>query len=282
LTRLQEANRRRTLGVVFVGFPKTGNTWLRFMLGCYVQETRGLDGPPLFDEFDRLGRARRYEGLPGMTFTHAPLEWETQGAGALDASNVIEPFTGRRVVLVVRHPLDSLVSLWHQMRTRSQSRYEGDLVTFLDSDVFGLAKLLRFYALWEDAHRAGFPLLLVRYEDMSSDAGRELRRVLDFVGESDVDVDAVARAAVRASFDAMKDMEQTGAEPRYKSSGLGIFATGDRADPNAFHVRRGVVGGYRDELGFEDALRHERRIEAEMSAWYGYELVRNSSSPAHA
>src|SRR4051812_39593534 len=114
---MRNANRRRTIDVYFVGFPKTGNTWLRFMLGCYLQDSLELKAAPLFDEFDGLGRAKSNPGVPRMTFTHAPPTWSDQTPADLDRRTVVEPFVGRKVVLLVRHPHDVLVSLWHQMKT---------------------------------------------------------------------------------------------------------------------------------------------------------------------
>jgi hypothetical protein len=268
--KLREMNARRTVDVYFVGYPKTGNTWLRFMLGCYVQEVHGLTEPPLFDSFDRLGRARTVGGMPGMTFTHEPLEWSAQTSVDLAAANVVEPFRGKRVALLVRHPLDALVSMWHQERTRVQSRYEDDVVSFIRSPVHGLEKLLRFYDLWKQASWTGFPMLLVRYEDLRRDAAEGLERVLEFAGVAPAMRPAVEAAVERSSFSRMQALERSGRGPRYASSGLDMFATGDRADPDAFHVRRGEVGGYRDEIAREALPALEHRVAEAMGQWYGY------------
>jgi hypothetical protein len=269
--KLRETNARRTVDVFFVGYPKTGNTWLRFMLGSYLQEAHGLAEPPLFDEFDRLGRAKTISNVPGMTFTHEPLEWTSQTAGDLTAANVVERFRGKRVVLLARHPLDALVSMWHQRRTRVEPRYEGDIVSFVDSPVYGLEKLLRFYELWEQAYQPGFPILVVRYEDLRQDPAGQLERVLDFIGAAPAEPAAVGAAVERASFSRMQALERSGGAPRYASSGLGIFATGDPSDPNAFHVRRGEIGGYRDEVPPNVLPGYERRVAAAMGGRYGYD-----------
>lgn len=270
LLRLRQANRRRTVDVFFVGYPKTGNTWWRYMLGCYAQEAYGLAEPPLFDEFDRLGRARRAGDLPGITFTHEPLETVGQTARDLTPANVVDPFDGKRVVLLVRHPLDALVSSWHQARLRNEPPYEGDLRSFLEHPVHGLEKLVRFYGLWEGAHAAELPVALVRYEDAREDTAAELERVLGFLGVDSPRADAVAAAVERASFANMQALEHSGREPHYASSGLGMFATGERSNADAFHVRRGKVGGYRDELPADLVPEYERRVAEAMGSWYGY------------
>jgi hypothetical protein len=208
-----------------------------------------------------------------MTFTHEPLEWGSQTAQDLTSANVVEPFRGKRVVLLVRHPLDTLVSSWHQARLRADPPYEGDVRSFVEQPVHGLEKLLRFYRIWEDAHRAGFPVALFRYEDARRDAAAQLEHILRFVGVDKPEPAAVGAAVERASFSNMQAMERSGREPRYKSSGLGIFATGDRSVPDAFHVRRGEVGGYRDDLPPDLVPGYERRVAESMAGWYGYKAA---------
>ena len=57
---LRKLNHHRTTELYFVGYPKTGNTWVRYMLGQYVQLTCELPELPLFDATDRLGRCESF------------------------------------------------------------------------------------------------------------------------------------------------------------------------------------------------------------------------------
>lgn len=278
--RIRAYNRTRTVKAVVVGYPKTGNTWLRFMLGSYLRAAHGLSSTPLLDEFDRLGRAVRYGGLPGITVTHQPLVWDDQTAAGLSAANVVEPFRGKTVVLLVRHPLDTLVSAWHQARNKVDPPYEGTLEDFVDDEVYGYEKLVRFYSLWRDAHDSGFPVTLVRYEDMQADAGRELCRVLAALGVTEPDAAAVATAVADSSFESMQRLEVSGDQPRYPSSGLPIFASGDPDNPNARHVRRGEVGAYRTELAPDVVARCEQRIDADLGPWFGYSVETSARTAA--
>lgn len=276
---LRAHNRMRTVKAVVVGYPKTGNTWLRFMLGSYLRVAHGLAETPLFDEFDALGRAVRYGSLPGIAVTHHPLVWHEQTADDLSRANVVDPFRAKTVVLIVRHPLDALVSAWHQARNREQPPYDGTVADFIDDDVYGYEKLARFYSIWRGAHDEGVPVSLVRYEDMRSDAGRELRRVLAVLGVRRPDEHAVAAAVADASFESMQRLELSGAQPRYASSGFAVFATGDPSNPNALHVRRGEVGGYRTEVGEDVIARYAQRIEDDFGSWFEYS-VETSTQPA--
>ena len=119
-SRLQsEKAAEEQFSFVAVGYPKVGNTWLRLTLGRYVQRLADLPDLPLFEpgDFQRLAEAVGREGAG--YFTHAPLEWTTQTASELSHENVVRPFQRQKVLLLVRHPLDALVSLHKQYVHRS-------------------------------------------------------------------------------------------------------------------------------------------------------------------
>lgn len=266
---LQHLNHDRSVEVWCIGYPKAGNTWVRFLLGRYVQLLRGLDELPLFDTTDRWGRCERFGDAPRMTFTHRPLEWSTQTSSDLTAQTVVTPFYDKRVLLLVRHPLDILVSLWMQRRYRAETSYSGELVAMLEDPVWGLTKCLRFYALWaepaNDPMRRVWPL---RYEDMRTAPEGHFTAMLAFLGIP-VNPGIIAQALSDASFDNMQRLESSADAPVYRSSGLAIFATGDRNQPDALHVRRGKIGGYMDYLDSDAAARYARRVAGDWPAVFG-------------
>lgn len=254
---------------VAVGYPKVGNTWLRMTLGRYLYEHYQLAEMPLMDspEFRILVNA----GCRAVGhFTHAPLEWENQTSSDLNIDNVVAPFRKMRVILLVRHPLDIIVSLYMQKRFRDAERpYCETIVDFINNPVFGLDKLLQFYRIWmlgKDNVR-GFTLW--RYEDAIDQPFAEFLKLLEFLGE-DVDKTSASRAVEFASFDNMKALELSGNQPRYKSSGYKIFATGDPSNPNALHVRKGKPGGYCEEIPPDILPEIERRVASGMPEFYGY------------
>jgi len=263
------ANRRRTTDVFVIGYPKTGNTWLRVLLGHYVRLVFDLDHLPLFDEYDRLGRCARFGAAPTIGFSHGPLSWEGQTVADLTAQTVVAPYGSGKVVLLSRYPLDAQVSLWMQQRFRTTDGYAGDLPSFLDNPVWGLEKFYRFHALWQAADCAASNFMVLRYEDMKVDAMANARRLIDFVGLPLAE-DHLASAVELASFDRMKAMEQSAGQVRYPSSGLSIFATGDRANPDAHHVRSGAVGGYRQHLSAADTHHYESQVARLCPDFLGY------------
>lgn len=268
LTRvLRKLNHHRSTETYFVGYPKTGNTWLRFLLGRYMQLYCRLDYQPLFDSTDWLGRCERACVGPAIQFTHRPLTWERQTAADLSLANVIEPFAGKKVVLLIRHPLDALASQWQQQRFRVAPPFTGDFVEFLQHPVYGLDKCLRFHQLWHAECARSDAVHVLRYETMRQAPLETATEVLRFLAIP-IDERLLELAVGDASFERMRELEAAGQGPRYRSSGLSIFATGDRGQPDAYHVRRGKVGGYRDYLDSAASARCEMRVHEGLSFWY--------------
>lgn len=259
---LRRANLHRSTDTYFLSFPKTGNTWLRFLLGRYVQQYCGLARLPLFDESDWLGRCRGYCVGPRMHFTHRPLRWDGQTAAELTVENVVLPFRGKQVVLLARHPLDVLVSLWMQEKHQVDPPYQGDLDAFIEDGNFGLDKLIRYYRLWLEHRDVPQSFQLVRYEDMRRDTVSEVSLLLAFLGIQKSE-NVLDDAIQHASFDRMKELEKSGKKVSYHF-GLNIFGPGDKSNPNAFHVRKGKVGGYSEYLNEQQMTRYLNRLKNEL------------------
>lgn len=256
-------NRHRTTETYFVAYPKTGSTWTRFLLGRYVQLFGGLQAAPLFDETDIYGRCERYCDNLAIQFTHRPLSWKHQTAEHLGFSNVVKPFIRKKVVLVARHPLDTLVSHWHhesfQSIANGRKPYRGDIKEFLADPVLGLEKCGRFYQIWEDGRSNVKDFFLLRYEDIKENPAGTLKKLLEFL-DIQTDDAMLASAIQYASFSNMQIMETSKDAPVYQSSGFKVFSSGDLNDPNARHVRRGEVNGYRQYLGEQDIVKFEQMV----------------------
>jgi len=256
---------------IAVGYPKTGNTWTRILLGRYVQLLYGLEETPLFDEVEQH-RLRKggYVG-PAGCFTHEPLEWRSQTAQDLTIEAVVAPMQrADRTVLLVRHPLDTIVSSYMHSRYKDPiSPFEGDIAEFVDHPVMGLEKLFSFYRLWEPVLSDPRRLLIWRYEDAAFSPVAQLARLVAFLGLPGERV-KLEQSVAFASFDELRAREAQGRDFIYESTGFRAFGPGSRDDPNAFHVRRGVVGGYRDELPQDLIPVLEQRVREGMPTIYGY------------
>ena len=254
-----EWNQFRTTDVFFIGYPKTGNTWVRFLLGHYIQNLCDLAEMPLFDFYSKLGICEKACIGPAIHFTHHPLVWTDQTAQELTFSNTIQPFRKKKVVFIIRYPLDALVSAWFQAKYRTTPSYQGELQAYLHDAVYGLDKCLHFYDMWNQHNSYVYDFMLLEYEKLQANTVSEFSKLLQFLGLP-LDSTLIEKTVVFGSFENMRKIEASGNQPKYKSSNLSVFATGDKQEPGAFHVRKGKIGGYKEYLSPELALAYEDQI----------------------
>ncbi len=241
--------RQRRPAFVAVGYPKVGNTWLRLTLGRYFQDIANLPKIPLFDIGEFAALEDKLGGKGIGYFTHDPLKWQNQTASDLTYENTVAPFKGLKVILLTRHPLDVAVSFYMHVKYKlpAAKAYPGTIEDFIYDPVFGLQKLFRFYELWRDYQDRASNCFLWRYECARANPLGGLEELVRFLQWPYCE--KVAESAVEyASFDNMKRMEHEGESILYSSSGFNIFGDGDRENPNAYHVRKGEIGGFRHEL----------------------------------
>jgi hypothetical protein len=256
-----------------LSYPKCGRTWVTLQIGRAVSQHFGMEVPNLL-KLSTFGEA--IPEVPHIRLTH---DDQPHRKRPHELSPSREKLAGKKVILLVRDPRDVIVSYYHhksrreplrdfwwfqKKRKETHSRFEGTLADFLDVEIGGFDTLLRYYAIWEQARHTPAAFLLLRYEDMQADPEGQLRRVLDFLGLSRITDAEVKEAVEYASF---RNMQKIEAGEEVKSFKL---KAGDVSDPNSYKVRRGKVGGYRDELTPEQIARLEAKMAAALPAFYGY------------
>ncbi|MEE9254695.1 MAG: sulfotransferase domain-containing protein [Pseudomonadales bacterium] len=250
---------------MFVSFGKSGRTWVRVMVSRVYQQKHALAEGSLL-EFDNFHRAS--PEIPRVLFTHDNYLRDFTGDGASKAA-----FRDKRVILLVRHPADVAVSMFHQCKHRMRPHKallngyppSGDDVTpyeFLMRPC-GLDKVIRFMNEWAAQIDALDQVLVVRYEDLRDDTAAELARMMRLLG-----VDASAAEIEQAvEYGAFENMRKR--ESQSQSSSDRLSAT-DLSNPNSFKTRRGKVGGYQDDFTPAELEVIERRINDTLHERFGY------------
>ncbi len=245
----EEYSKARRADFVLMSFGKSGRTWLRVMVSRVFQQLAGVGSDQMleFDNFSRIDPK-----LPRLLFTHG--NYLRDYTGRWDNK---EDFYDKRVVLLVRDPRDVAVSQYFQWKFRMLPRKkllnnypphgsDISLFDFVMSPDAGLPVVLDFFEMWQRELPRVEASLVVRYEDMRADPGRELSRVLEFFGLPFTQ-EQVEEAVAFASYDNMKRLEQ---ERVFSGHGQRLLP-GNKANPDSYKVRRAKVGGYRDY--FDDA-----------------------------
>jgi len=240
---------------VLVSWGKSGRTWLRVMLSRAYQLVGALDEDS-FLEFDNF--RKRNSALPAVFFTHNNYLKDYTGN-----TEPLADFKGKRVVLLVRDPLDVAVSQYFQWRYRMRPRKkfindypaEGtEIWDFVRDERVGVPRIVNFLNGWAQAIAEHGDVLLVRYRDMREDPGRVLAQILDFTGTA-CSSEQVEAAVEFARYDNMKKMEET---KFFKGTGTRV-KPGDKDNPQSFKVRKGKVGGYRDYFTDEQCAELEQQ-----------------------
>lgn len=204
----------------FISYPKSGRTWIRYILvqlGCE----------------------------PSISFHHDQFEFNDGARPAHDFG-----FAGRleryrqvdRLVYLERDPRDVMVSLYFQVTGRFQDffGYQGNLSEFIRDDYFGAHNLHRFRSMWAElCARLGFHR--ISYEACHADMESTVAGLVAYYG-FEVEPARIREAVANAAFGRMQQLEQSAEFPQPWL----------RPRQGALKVRRGKVGGFRDTLAAED------------------------------
>jgi hypothetical protein len=272
----EQAKKLARADCVIVSFGKSGRTWLRVMLSRFYQIRHGLGERHLIG-FDNLHL--RNPAIPRIFFTHDNYLKDYTGNRDSKAD-----YYGTKVVLLVRHPADVAVSQYHQWRYRmrpnkkTMNAYpehgeEVGIAEFVVEREAGLKKVIDFMNGWAREMPRLPDLMVVRYEDLRARPEQTLAALLAFMGTPGTPAE-IAEAVAFASFENMQRMEQ---KRTFWLSG-GRMVPKDRSNPQSFKVRRGKVGGWRDDFTDAEARRIEALIESELAPVFGY----GAGDPARA
>lgn len=265
----EEKKKLDAAACVIASFGKSGRTWLRVLLWRYFARKHGFvsDSISGFDEF-----RHRHPDVPVLFFTH-----DNYLKDYLGHDRKAELYREFPVVLLVRDPRDTAVSQFFQWKHRMTARKkvingyplsDVSVHDFIAGEEAGIPKIIQFMNDWASAAPAISRLLVVRYEDLRADTGKQLRRILEFLGEQPADSD-IEDAVKFASIDNMRRMELENAR---KAGAQRSMKPGNADDPSSFKVRRGKVGGWTDYVSEEQAAALNVLVREKLNPVYGYNV----------
>ncbi len=242
-------------------FPKSGNTWVRFLLYRYFygEITNSADvGKRIPDihagDLARASTATRTQLIKTHWGLSPQMPHVDRTAGA---------------IYIVRHPRDVLLSMLNYYRLREPLAKWTDehfVRLFIQSGA-DPGSLRNGFGTWEDnllswLSQRQFPLLLVRYEDLKEDAAKELRRMVAFLGE-ELDEDRIMSSVASCSFERMRSLEA-----REKASNLdGNVFIGGKAelDRGLMHMSKARSGQTLASIGVNLDREFDQRFGS--AAW---------------
>jgi hypothetical protein len=159
--------------VFLVSFPKSGNTWMRFMItGLYLWEiNKGNSEPNYFNihtyvkdlHLERIKQRSYFSGMPRIIKSHRTFS---------------PNYT--RVIFVVRDVRDVMIS-WFNFINRNEVKFKS-FDNFLRNPYYGVSAWKYHTDSWlNSATKANKKLLLLRYEDIMDNPINEIKKMLSFL-----------------------------------------------------------------------------------------------------
>lgn len=225
--------------MLFVSYPKSGRTWVRFLVDAYLADLHGIQVPNVFAVERRLDPRWRieWEHLTGAMIRLLPFD----RVGEIDLSSL----DGRTCVWLSRDPYATLASAYFQARDRVKV-FQGTPSEFVRSPLFGALKLAAFEAFMETLKDRFSSFIPLTYEGFQADPAAGLRTVLEALG-AEVDPERIGKAVALGAFDSLRRLART---PEYTGTPI---APVDPENPDSDKVRRGGDGGWRELFSDEDA-----------------------------
>jgi hypothetical protein len=184
--------------VWIVSFPKSGNTWTRFLIANLIAG----DGVVDWTNIERyvpdaaLHRDTQLRGLPRPRYlkSHEPYQPEY-----------------RRVVFIVRDPRDVAVSYYHFAKKSKRLAEDQSIVEFVNEFIHGWKDPYGTWGenvgSWLGARRGTKDFLVLRYEDLLTDAQQQLARVAEML-QLPSDDGHLRRAIENSAADRLRALEK--------------------------------------------------------------------------
>lgn len=241
----------RTTDVFIVGHPKSGNTWLAYMLAILLTKDRDA----------RVTFANLREFVPyihGQDFRIASYRGKPDPRIFRNENPLYQSWYPKTIYLV-RDPRSVLVSFYHMYRTKNNDESK-TLHAFLDEYLSakgcftkwnrGLVRWDRQVSTWTKRAEHDETVLVVKYEEMVDDRQNVLERVMRFSGIPCIE-ENLALAVERGGFNEMQRLEDKHGAEAYSA---------EMSQRSRF-IRRGKIDGWKDEV--DPSL--VRRIEQEFA-----------------
>ena len=232
-----------------VSFPKTGRTWLMYMINQIKEQGN-----------HRL-KKEKYFIFKEHDNSEIILEDGTRN-DPLDVFKFTSRFRYRRgkVIFLVRDPRDVIVSHFHQVTKRAKNPFIFNSISeFVKDDILGFKRIIHFYNLWYYQQQKPTDFLLIKYEDLLENGVQTLSEITSFLNIS-ITTNNLQEIYHQSSSDKMRKKEKAN-----QLEGFNDFGK----SRNQLKVRNARIGGYKSELSEEDILYCNKEMK-NLNTYFGY------------
>lgn len=198
--------------ILLSSFPRSGNTWIRFLIANYIslrfEDKLEITFPVLDMMMPEIGVTNLlerwpYEGFPRIVKSH----WSY--------NRMI--FRKCRAIGVIRDPRDVMDSYYRFLTKRERPLFDDDFQSFIRNKKYGLMKWFEHTCSWLNHWD-----LIIRYEELRKNTEEECRRILYFLGV-EVDPEALSTIIERANIRKIADSEKYAPPEKLKNDPIFRF-----------------------------------------------------------
>ncbi|MCH2276684.1 MULTISPECIES: sulfotransferase domain-containing protein [Thalassospira] len=184
-----------------VEFPKSGITWLSFLIASVNLQKSGIDRQPTFFAISDL--------VPDIhSSRHLPPPLPFPGHRFIKSHALHNPLY-RKVIYLVRDPRDAMVS-YHVFASKL-GWYQGTLSEMIRDPHYGIEAWVNHAQSWLTQTRPSVSFCVIKYEDLCNDTAGILRDIYTLLGFT-IEDEVIHRAVESSSFSKMKENEAFCAE----------------------------------------------------------------------
>ncbi len=232
-----------------VSFPKTGRTWLNYMLKQMVKQSNH----PL----------KNNENFICNEHDSSEIIIEN---GTRNNPHDVFKFTSRnryrrgKVLFLVRDPRDVVVSHFHQVTKRAKNPFVFNSISdFVKDDILGFKRIIQYYNLWFFQKDIPKDFLLIKYEDLLNQGVDTLSEINKFFNIN-ITKDKIEKIYSESSANKMRKKEKEN-----KLEGFTDFGK----DRDKLKVRNAKSGGFINELSEDDILFCNKEMKL-LNIYYKY------------
>lgn len=219
--------------VFLVSYPKSGNTWMRFLVGNYLTNCKIN-----FFNIDLV--------IPDIHFNPQQCEDVTLQPRFIKSHKSYTP-AYPKVVYIFRDGRDVAVSYYYYMKKKrkitSDTSFSNFLETFAKNGAGGFGNWSNHVKSWVKKASTG-SVVLIKYEDMLFDAARELKKVIQFANIK-AEQDRIINAVRASLFEEMQQLE-------VKENDSYFFTRYKAGTEEVRFIRKGQAEGWRSHFSKDD------------------------------
>jgi len=232
-----------------LSFPKCGRTWLRSLINHYYY----ILYPLSVTQEDYLYSSKK----PIIRFTHLG-----KTLSGHDLNKRLSFLKKKKTILIFRDPRDVFVSYYMHITKAghhpNDNIFDWDTVSMsevLRSEKYGILQIVNYMNSIIETTYDSKNTFLISYENLKKDSKKEFSSLLNFLGDSVISQRAIDQSIEYCSFSRMQKREKEGIANEFQIS----TRTRKRSDSDSLKMRKGKVGGFRNNL-FDSDLDYSNEI----------------------